>query len=120
MNDQTNRNVKAALDAAKTTLADEQAEEWSDESPTEEGVYWLYGRISYGNKGIDYMDHRPPIKYEMNLVEVHCISNGLLGKSNGQIVFMHKFNREKRQEGWVGFWQPAVLPVPPENAPKDF
>lgn len=86
---------------------------WSDEFPTEPGRYWFYGLPEHGCMGMDYMPQTEPCEAELILVDVNRIGNGLIGHCGGRFVYSRKFNRERSQSGWLGWWQPAVLPAVP-------
>lgn len=77
-----------------------------------EGDYWLYGDFCYGSMGGHYTGSIPPDK-ELHFVRVVKISNGHIAVCNGQFMSLQPFDKEKRREGWVGVWQPVVLPVLP-------
>ena len=85
---------------------------WSTTAPTEEGVYWLYGDPCFGAMGGDYTGVFEP-KKKLHYVTVIRISNGVIAACNGQYVSLQPFNKEKRREGWIGVWQPVVLPTLP-------
>lgn len=85
---------------------------WSTTAPTEEGFYWLYGDPAFGSMGGHYTGSIPPHK-ELNYVQVVKVSNGFMAITRGQFMSLLPFNKEKRREGWVGVWQPVVLPTLP-------
>lgn len=87
--------------------------EWSEKAPTEPGKYWFWGVPEYGTMGQHYYDDYVP-KMEMHLMDVHKISNGLLGSCEGQIVSLQRFNKEKKCAGYLGKFAKAILPDPPE------
>lgn len=87
---------------------------WCDAPPTEPGCYWLYGEESYGSMGGHYTGTILP-EERLHYVEVRAISNGLMAVTAGRFISLNKFNREKRQEGHIGVWQPVDLPALPNT-----
>lgn len=87
--------------------------EWSSDFPTTPGFYWFYGDPFMGAMGQDYTSE---VKVETKLyyVEVHQISNGLIGVTSGQFMPSKPFNPKTRQgEGYIGMFLPAQTPQPP-------
>jgi hypothetical protein len=68
---------------------------WTRATPTEPGHYWFYGRTN--------RHHR----VDTTLVRV-------FRTSTGSLAFVGDFVMS--EDEWSGFWQPAVLPHPPEEA----
>ena len=88
-------------------------DEWTEEAPTEPGMYWFYGDYCVGSMGQDYFDDFEPDN-RMELVEVFEISNGMMADTRGKFMSLKKFDKNKRKEGHVGKWMPAILPNPPQ------
>lgn len=85
---------------------------WAETPPTEPGAYWLYGDASYGSMGGHYSGTIQP-EFRLHFVNVRAISNGLMAITEGRFISLRKFDSAVRQEGHIGVWQPAKLPVLP-------
>lgn len=83
------------------------SKEWSEEFPSKEGCYWLYGDYGIGSMGKHFRDDFVP-EMKLHFVKIQKLPNGLMGVCDGQPIFSAKFN--KRNEGWLGKWTPAILP----------
>ena len=92
---------------------------WIPEAPAEPGMYWLWGEECKGSMGMDYKDSREDI-VEMHLVHVFKVSNGLMAVTHGRFVALTPFDPAVHREGYVGYWTPATLPVPPGDPFKMF
>ena len=77
--------------------------EWSNEFPSEEGVYWFYGDPFHGQLSCDF--ENSSIEPNLYYVQVKQISNGLIAVASGQFMSSHKFNKEQRRSGYVGYWK---------------
>ena len=90
------------------------SEAWSDSFPAEPGHYWLYGDLLFGSMGRDYEPDAKPDE-EFHLVKILRMGDGgMMGTSEGQIIFRAKFDKGTRKPGWVGKWLPTVFPEPPQ------
>ncbi len=83
--------------------------EWFDSAPTEPGMYWFCGDPWFGSMGGDWSGVFSP-DVRIYLVELFAISNGVMGKTEGQFFSLVKFDREHRREGWFGKWCRANVP----------
>ncbi len=63
--------------------------------------------------GCDYNDDAPPIELKMQLVEIYKISNGIICQCDGQMISSKKFDKAKRQSGYIGYFAKAILPDVP-------
>ena len=84
-------------------------EQWYDDPPQTPGYYWFYGEPHMGSMGGHYSGTVKP-RYKLYLVEVHKISNGVIGVSNGQFISLRKWNINSMQEGVLGHWAQAKIP----------
>jgi len=92
---------------------------WTLNIPTEIGHYWFYGELSMGSMGQDYTDSRND-EPRLHLVEIFEGSNGLIGISGAQFVYLNEFKPSNRAEGVVGYWLLADLPVVPDDSENVF
>lgn len=88
--------------------------EWSEDFPTEPGAYWFYGDPWFGSMGKHYYPDAKP-ENRMHFVQIHKTTDSFLGEVRGQILYKHKFDKEKRQQGYVGKFAKATLPNPPKG-----
>ncbi len=81
------------------TMATRPQPQWTEEVPTEPGKYWFYGKRFRGSASI-----------EMYFVKVRGTRNSLAFVADGAFIFPNAPNEAS------GFWMPATLPDPPEEA----
>lgn len=62
--------------------------------------------------GGHYSGQIQPTK-ETHLVRIRKISNGLMAVTDGRFMSLKPFDKEKKQEGYLGFWKKADLPTTP-------
>ena len=88
---------------------------WKSEFPSEPGFYWFWGEPFAGGMGRDYKEGAT-FTPELNVVEVTEIANkNLMAVCRGQFMSSKSFIKERRQEGWLGYWSKIDLP----NLPTD-
>jgi hypothetical protein len=75
---------------------------WSDEWPTEVGLYWFYG-FPFGENAKDW---RKKDK-ELYLVKLWNLANELVYQTDGTFFY--------KQDGGTGKWQRAILPKLPKE-----
>ena len=95
--------------------------EWSEEFPTEAGAYWLYGLSSVGSMGMHYREDFDVTKQPMEFYYVKVQKLGddkLTGVTEGYFISKHKFDKNKRIEGYCGKFKPVQFPEPPELSLK--
>ena len=94
---------------------------WVNEFPSEPGNYWFYGELWRGSMGCHYGDNPDQIKPELCYVQIKKGGGGsLMGSSQGQFVFSKKFNFNKNQQGWIGYWRKVESVELPEDYLKLF
>lgn len=88
---------------------------WFSDFPKDPGFYWFYGDQYQGQMGCHFRDDSPPIEPSMQLVEIFKVSNGMMGKCEGQFFPTKKFDKSKHRQGYVGYFAKATLPDPPQD-----
>lgn len=73
-------------------------EQWTQEWPQEEGVYWFYGHVSEASRNYDPM---------MHLVHIIDTRGGITAIAEGRCIY--------KIDGANGYWIRANLPDPPEK-----
>lgn len=88
---------------------------WTPDFPEEPGQYWFYGDQYQGQMGCHFWDDAQPIEAKMQLIEVFAVSNGIMGKCDGQFFPATKFNKAAHKQGYVGYFSKATLPDAPDD-----
>lgn len=79
---------------------------WCSDIPEEEGWYWLFGNPYLGQMGCHYFEDHV-VEKRIYLVEIIKVG---IGATNGQIIYLKKFDKEKKIAGILGYWKNAELP----------
>ena len=87
---------------------------WINKFPKEEGSYWFYGNPTMGSMGEHYRNNYI-VEPEMFLIEIFKISSGWMATTRGYFVSDNKFDTNKTNEGWYGYWAKAELPEKPKD-----
>jgi len=87
---------------------------WSNKAPTKPGSYWFFGEAFMGSMGGHYRGTVEPF-LKMILINVFEISNGMMAQGDGQYISLKPFDKEKRKEGYLGYWAEANIPDPPSD-----
>ena len=89
--------------------------DWSNDAPTEPGRYWFYGEPFFGQMGRDF-ENNSILNPKLYYVEVQRLSNGLIGVVSGQFCPLKKFDKSKRNAGYVGYWKKSDnIELPTDN-----
>ena len=110
-------NVK---DRNKVKVQNSDQTGWTTEASNMPGFYWFYGNPYLGQMGIDFRDNAPPIIPKMDLIEVHPLSTGKIGATEGQFVYLRKFDKSIIKQGYIGYWKQAELPTAPMDYENQF
>jgi len=88
--------------------------EWCNEYPVENGNYWFYGDPYMGQMGADYKPGCIPD------VKLYYVKVRKMAVCDGQFMTKHKFNYDKQQKGWCGYWAIVIDPIVPMDIHKLF